>query len=159
MSSTSDKPGAAVVVGVGNSWAGDDAAGVLVARSLRGRVPDGVTVFEHEGEPTALLDAWSGARIAIVVDAATGTGPPGTTGCFDATAAPLPAHVTARSTHALSPAEAIELGRGIGRLPARVFVVTIEGERFAAGADPHPAVKAGIDRAAEEVLELLRVNY
>jgi hydrogenase maturation protease len=150
---------AAVVIGVGNSWAGDDAAGVLVARSLRERVPENVTVLEHEGDPTALLDAWDGAQIAIVVDAATGTGPPGTTGCFDATSAPLPSTVTARSTHALSPAEAIELGRGIGRLPYRIFVVTIEGDRFEAGTNPLPAVADAIERAAGEVLELLRVNY
>ena len=53
------------VIGVGNAWAGDDAAGVLVARMVRDRAPDGVAVIEHEGEPTALLDAWEGARLAI----------------------------------------------------------------------------------------------
>ena len=59
----------AVVVGVGNPWRRDDGAGLAVARGLRGRLPAGILVVEQEGEPTALLEAWSGADEAIVIDA------------------------------------------------------------------------------------------
>ena len=145
----------AVVIGVGNSWAGDDAAGVLVARLVRDRVPDGVAVAEHEGEPTALLDAWERAGLAIVVDATFGGGRPGAVRVLDATHEPLPAGFTGTSTHAFSLAQAIELGRALGRLPERLLVVGIEGKSFEAGARPGPAVAAALEQGAAQVLARL----
>ena len=145
----------AIVIGVGNAWAGDDAAGLLVARMVRARVPAGVKVIEHEGEPTALLDEWPGAALAVVVDATSGGGRPGEVRLMDATDAPLPAHFTGTSTHAFGLAEAIELGRALGRLPERLLVVGVEGARFEAGAEPSAAVGAALDAAADEVLSLL----
>jgi hydrogenase maturation protease len=151
MSSTSS----AVVIGVGNSWAGDDAAGLLVARMVRERAPGGVTVIEHEGEPTALLDAWDRARVAIVVDATSGAGPPGAVRVIEASRDPLPASLTGTSTHAFSLAQAIELGRALDRLPEHLIVVGIEGDTFAAGAEPGAAAAAALDEAAAVVLAQL----
>ena len=144
-----------VVIGVGNSWAGDDAAGVLVVRIVRARAGDGVYVLEHEGEPTALLDMWQGARLAIVVDATSGGGPSGSVRTLDATHEPLPAGFTGTSTHAFGLAAAIELARALGRLPERLLVVGVEGRSFAAGAHPDPAVQAALEPAAEVVLKLV----
>jgi hydrogenase maturation protease len=153
MSSASNSK--AVVIGVGNSWSGDDAAGVLVARRLRGRVPEGVTLVEHEGEPTGLLDAWERVELAIVVDAISSGEPAGTVRMFDATSEPVPSRLTGTSTHAFTVAQAIELARALGRLPARLLLVGIEGRRFEAGASLEPAVAAGVDAAADAVLERL----
>ena len=147
--------GSAVVIGVGNSWAGDDAAGVHVARLLRDHVPDGVTVAEHEGEPTALLDAWERAGLAIVVDATFGGGPAGAVRVLDATHEPLPAGFTGTSTHAFSLAQAIELGRALGGLPERLVVVGVEGDSFEAGAPLGPAVSGALGQAAAQVLSVL----
>jgi len=140
---------------VGNEFAGDDAAGLLIARMVRERVPAGVEVVEHEGEPTALLDRWDGARLAIVVDATSGGGERGSVRVMDATDAPLPAELTGTSTHALGLAEAIELGRALGRLPERLLVVGVEGARFEAGAGPSAKVRAALDPAVDQVLALL----
>jgi hydrogenase maturation protease len=145
----------ATVIGVGNSWSGDDAAGVLVVRSLRGRVPGGVTLVEHEGEPTALLDAWQEAELAIVVDATSGGGSPGAVRLFDATSEAVPSHFSGSSTHAFTVAQAIELGRALDRLPTRLVVVGIEGRSFEAGASIEPEVAAAVAAAAETVLEQL----
>jgi hydrogenase maturation protease len=152
MSSASSR---VAVIGVGNSWSGDDAAGVLAVRRLRGRVPKGVTLIEHEGEPTALLDVWEGAELAIVVDATSGGGSPGTVRLFDATTEPVPSRFSGMSTHAFTVAQAIELGRALSRLPARLVVVGIEGRSFEAGARLEPEVAAAVDAAAETVLERL----
>jgi hydrogenase maturation protease len=143
----------ALVIGVGNSWAGDDAAGIVVARALRGRLPAGVALIEHEGEPTALLDRWDAAGLAVVVDATSGGGPAGAVRTFDATDTPLPAGMAGTSTHAFSVAQAVELARTLGRLPRKLVVVGIEGRSFEAGAVPGPAVMAAVNAAADEVLE------
>lgn len=71
----------------------------------------------------------------------------------------LPSSFAGRSTHALTVAEAIELARSLGRLPARLVVVGIEGQSFEAGAEPVAAVADAIEPATAKVLELLRGDY
>jgi hydrogenase maturation protease len=134
-----------VVVGVGNELRGDDAVGLAVAVRLRGRVPEGVTVVECEQEPTRLLDAWSGADAAFVVDAAASGGPPGPVHRFDASAEPVPARVFRSSTHAFGVGDAVELARALGRLPGRVVVYGVEGGDFTAGAPLSVEVAAAVD--------------
>jgi hydrogenase maturation protease len=59
----------AVVIGVGNEFRRDDAAGPAVVALLAGQVPDDVTLTINDGEPTRLIEAWAGTPIAIVVGA------------------------------------------------------------------------------------------
>lgn len=140
-----------LVIGIGNPWRHDDAAGVELARRLAAAAPESVTVREQEGEPVALVDAWEGAEAAVIVDAVSSGAPPGTVHRFDAVSGPLPARTFAHSTHALGLAEAIELGRALGRLPERLAVYGIEGERFDAGAGLSPAVERAVDRLCAEL--------
>ena len=58
-----------VVIGVGNEFRRDDGAGPAVVASLRGRVPPGVELVLTDGEPARLIEAWTGAALAVVVDA------------------------------------------------------------------------------------------
>ena len=129
-----------MVIGVGNRWAGDDAAGLAVARRLGGR--------QLEGDPTSLLDAWADADHVVVVDAAASGAPAGTIRRFDARSGPLPARLLRSSTHALGVPEAIELARALGRLPAQLEVYAIEGERFTSGAELSPAVERAVGELA-----------
>jgi hydrogenase maturation protease len=140
-----------LVIGIGNPWGHDDAAGVELARRLRAAAPDGISVIELDGEPVTLLEAWAGQRAAIVVDAVSSGAPPGTVHRFDAAAAPLPARTFTHSTHVLGLAEAIELGRALGRLPERLVVYGIEGERFDAGAGLSPAVERAVDELCDSI--------
>ena len=78
---------------------------------------------------------------------------------LDATHEPLPAGFTGTSTHAFSLAQAIELGRALGRLPERLLVVGIEGEGFEAGAGPGAAVAAALEHGAAEVLARLDEHF
>ena len=127
-----------LVIGVGHEQRGDDAAGLLVARRLAGvaggAAPD-LRVLEHGGDGMDLLLAWEDAAHVFLVDAVvSGSRPPGELHRFDAHRVPLPSALFAgTSTHALGVAEAIELGRSLGRLPERVVVYGIEGERFDTG--------------------------
>jgi hydrogenase maturation protease len=154
-SGSSPQTASAIVIGVGNAWAGDDAAGLLVARMVRQRAPVGIAVIEHEGEPIGLLEAWDGARLAIVVDATSSGSPPGTVRVIDATREPMPARFAGTSTHAFGLPQTIELGRTLGRLPGRLLIVGIEGTRFTAGTQPTAAVAAALEPAAARVLSLV----
>jgi hydrogenase maturation protease len=140
------------VIGVGNALRGDDAVGLAVAERLRGLVPEGVEVLEVEQEPTRLLDAWEGADLAVVVDAAQSGAEPGTVRRFDASGEGVPARVFRSSTHAFGVGDAVELGRALGRLPARVVVYGVEGADFTAGAPLSEAAAGAADEVAQAVL-------
>ncbi len=142
----------AVVIGVGNTLRGDDAAGIEVARRVREEARGSVRVVEVEGEPSRLIDAWEGAHIAVVVDAAEARGSAGKVRRLDATNGPLPAGALAASTHALDLAEVVELARALGRLPGRLVVYAIEGVGFEAGMPLSPKVAAAIEPLVPRVL-------
>ena len=143
------------MLGIGNAWQGDDAAGLVTARRMRELAPAGVDVRELEGEPVSLVEAWGGAESVFIVDAVRSGAAPGTVHRLDATHEPLPATLSAASTHTLGVGEAIELARALGRLPARIVLYGIEAESIAAGADLTPAVARGVDEAVERLLEEL----
>jgi hydrogenase maturation protease len=148
--------GRSLFVGVGNQLRGDDAAGLLAARSLRAIGPQGVEVRELEGEPAALIEVWEGAGLVLVADAVSSGGEPGEVHRIDAGAGPLPAAFAGASTHSLGLAEAVELARALERLPPRLVVYGIEAASFEAGAEPAAAVRAAAERVAATAIEELR---
>jgi hydrogenase maturation protease len=139
-----------VVVGVGNAYRRDDGVGLAVAERLR--VRGAIEVVTCEQEPSRLLDAWSGADAALVVDAVSSGADAGTVHRFDASERALPSRVFRGSTHALGVAEVIEIARALGRLPRRVLVYGVEGSDFAAGDGLSPAVAATVEPLAAELL-------
>jgi len=143
-----------VVIGVGNRHAGDDAVGLeLIAALRRVALPAGVELREIEGDTVALLSAWEGARAALLVDAARSGASPGTVHRAEAADAPLPALMRrGSSTHAIGVAEAIELARALGRLPARAIVYGVEAARFETGRGLSEAVAGALPGLAERVL-------
>jgi hydrogenase maturation protease len=137
------------VVCVGNPWRSDDAAGLAVARRLQGTLPEGVDLLEREGEPTALIDAWDGTDAVWLVDAVSSGAEPGTVHRLDASERELPGRLFHGSTHHVGLAEAVELARALGRLPARTIVYGIEAGSFAIGDELTPAVADAVGHAAD----------
>jgi hydrogenase maturation protease len=146
--------GAVLVIGVGHEQRGDDAAGLAVARRLAARAPAALRVLEHDGDGLDLLLAFESAARVVVVDAVvSGDAAAGTVHRWDAGREALPAApFAATSTHALGVADAIELARTLGRLPGRVVVYGIEGQRFEPGRGPGPEVRRAVDDVAARVL-------
>ena len=62
-------PGPVVVIGVGNEFRRDDGAGPGSFEQLRDLVSSGVGLVITDGEPTRLIEAWTGAALAVIVDA------------------------------------------------------------------------------------------
>lgn len=132
------------VIGCGNSDRGDDAAGLLVARRL-GEL--GLDTVDHTGDGFALLDLWAAFDRVILVDAMVSGAAPGTVTVWDARdGSPCLAGYRG-STHDSGPAEAIELGRALGRMPREIQLYGIEGANFEPGAPLSAAVLAGIEQA------------
>lgn len=137
----------AVVLGLGNEHRRDDGVGLAVARAVEGVVPQGVRVVKGLAEPTALLDAWEGAALAVIVDAAAG-GPPGRVRrcLIDELAA-----VDAVSSHDLNLVQTYELGRALGRAPDTVVVITVDAADTGHGTGLSPEVAQAITRVVSLV--------
>jgi hydrogenase maturation protease len=141
-----------LILGVGTRYRRDDGAGLAATGRLRGRLPREVRVLEREGDLAGVLELWEGANAVIVIDATSSGSRPGEVRRLDAHAAALPAVFARGSTHAFGVAEAVELARALGRLPARVVVFGIEGKDFSAGEELSPEVDSAVDEVVGLVL-------
>jgi hydrogenase maturation protease len=140
------------VIGVGNAWRGDDAAGLLVARRLQADHLPQVQISECLGTVSAIQEAWQDAAGVIVVDAVVSGGPPGTIHRFEAHGVGMPVQLSrSPSSHGWGVAEALALGRLFQELPPALIIYGIEGKNFDPGQDVSPEVAAAIPEAARRI--------
>jgi hydrogenase maturation protease len=147
-----------LVVGIGNDGRGDDAVGLVVARRVRARLAaaDAVAVVECDGDAASLLDRWSAASLVIVIDAVRSGATAGSLHRVDLVRHRAPLPPRGRSSHALGLAEAVELGRSLGRLPPRLVLYGIEATVFDLGAPLSSPVAAAAIRVARRVVRAVR---
>lgn len=148
-----------VVLGVGNPDRGDDAAGRRVAQLLRKQHCGEVEIYELDGEPATLLARLEGARAAWIIDACRTGAATGTVHRLDVSVTPLRHACRGLSTHGMGLAEALELARALGQLPARCIVYAVEAGRFDAGAAlSAPVAESVAVVAARIVAEVLGIT-
>lgn len=141
-----------LIIGCGNADRGDDAAGLLVARRLRSL---GIEAQERSGGGLDLLESWSDAESAIIVDAVISGARVGAISVWDARTAPVARDVFRASTHAFGVVEAVELGRALGKLPPALRIYGIEAGQFEPGAPPSRDVLAAVEELARRIAEEL----
>jgi hydrogenase maturation protease len=147
-----------VVIGVGNLYRSDDGAGPEVARILRHVVPEGVDVVESGGEAEAIVNAWEGADLAIIVDVLPCSSlPAGQVDRIEVGPATPFSSCAPPSTHALGPEDAVALGGAVGQLPRRLIVYAIGATRFDLSVGLSPEVEAATQRFGEEILAEVKV--
>jgi len=139
-----------VVIALGARHRGDDAIGPMVAAALRAEHPP-CRIVEGCDDTLSLLNAWDTAALAIVVDAAVSGAVPGTLHRLDDDTAPEVKELARCSSHGLGLAEALQLGRVLGRLPARLLVFAIEAQSFDIGAGLSPEVAATVPALVHEI--------
>ena len=141
-----------VVIGVGNEFRRDDGIGPEVLSRLRGRAPDGVRLVTSDGEPARMIEAWTGAWLAVVVDAVLADTPnPGRLHRIVVDRA-LGADARPVSSHGLGLGESIALARALDRMPERLIVHAVEAAEAGYGVGLTPAVAAAADALAAAVL-------
>jgi len=154
--SRSPADGRVVVIGVGNEFRRDDGAGLAVVASLRGRVPPGVELVLTDGEPTRLIEAWTGATLAVVVDAVRADPPqPGRVHRF-LLDRPLAGPTRTASSHGFGLDDAVRLARALDRMPGRLVVHAIEAADLSQGPGLTPLVAAAVGDVARAVLSDVR---
>ncbi len=138
-----------LIIGIGNQYRSDDAAGLIAGRLLREKnIPD-ILVRESSSDGAALMESWKSNGRVILIDAVSSGAAPGTIYRIDALAQPLPAGFSSQSTHAFGVAEALGLARALRQLPTSLVVYGIEGKNFSAGV----GLTQEVERAVREVVE------
>jgi hydrogenase maturation protease len=151
-----------LILGLGNPILTDDGVGIHVVRAVASRCQvDGVAFVEASVGGLRLLDAIVGYERVIMVDAIqTRDGEPGDIHRLHPNG--LRASLHSGSTHDLSLADALALGRGMGMtLPddEAISIIAIEVEDVLTfGETCTPVVMAAIPRAVEAVLAELEVG-
>ncbi len=148
------------IIGIGQPAAGDDYAGIAVARALREqRLPAGVRVYEIT-DPARLIELLDGVRRAILIDAVVSDAPPGNILCL--TPEDLAAYpATPLSTHQTSVVEAIGLAHALAPesldCELRIIGITIEPPaRYTTTMSTH--LTAAVPRAVCQIIDLLDEN-
>jgi hydrogenase maturation protease len=143
--------GGTVVLCIGNPFRRDDGVANAVAARAAPALPEGVAVIELDGEPTRVVDAWTGARLALVVDAARSGDPAGTVRRIEVDRNGVVPSSRPASTHGYGLGDAVDLGRVLGQLPDRLVVYTVEGEDYSQG----PGLSEPVARAVPDVVTRL----
>ena len=144
-----------ILIGLGNPDRGDDGAGRRVAQAFAGELSEDIEVLQLSGEATELVSQLQGVEVAILVDACSSGAPAGTVQRFDVNDQSLPRELFAVSTHGVGVADAIELARALGDLPAVCVVYAIEGKCF----DPGEPVSAPVAAAVPKVAALVQCEF
>ena len=123
---------------------------------LRDLVPPDVRLVVTDGEPVRLMEAWTGAALAVVVDAVRADPPrPGMTHRF-VVDSPRTGTRRAASSHGLGLDDAISLARALDRMPGQLIVHAIEAADLTEGPGLSPSVAAAVDTVASAVVADVR---
>lgn len=145
-----------LVIGVGNRVRGDDAVGPLVADELRETYGGVIPTMICDGDLSDLVLQWSAATNVVIIDAMVSSHRrPGMTLEVDALASPLPTGKSMISSHGVGLAEAIELGRLLGRLPRSLRIIGVEARSFDLFDPVTPEVAAVVPALAEKIFHRL----
>lgn len=140
-----------LLIGIGNQYRRDDSIGLHIVRTLKKREMQDTCIVESSGDGAELIEMFKLFRMAIVVDAVSSGGKPGTIYKFNVHEHSLPAQLSFQSTHAFGLEGAIELGRILKQLPSLLIVFAIEGENFSAGI----GLSSRVEQSVQEVTEMV----
>jgi len=139
-----------VVIGYGNPYRGDEAAGLVLAGIVPRYLPNFADIRSITADGTALLDAWRGADALILVDSVQSGSTPGTVHRFR-NLKDLASGFRFASCHTFGLVEAVTLAATLRLIPARVIVYGIEAAQFDESAGLSNEVAEAVLRTASEI--------
>jgi hydrogenase maturation protease len=141
-----------IVIGIGNDFRRDDGVGLTAAHRIAERNLPGVRVVSGISEPAALLEAWSGATRAVVVDAVTGANSAGRIRRWTGPDLETSAVV---SSHTLGLAQTYALGQALARMPNELVVFTVDVIDTNHGIGLTQAVAAAVPSLVDAIIDEL----
>ncbi len=129
-----------LIISMGNRYRCDDGVGPYTLDLLKSMLGGSCDFIESVGDTSALLDIWQDRDKVILIDACyaadstdTSTMKTGQIFRLDGLNDSLPADNPVSSNHAISIANAIELGKLIHQLPQSLTIYNLSGRNFSQG--------------------------
>lgn len=146
--------GGVVVVGLGNRYRRDDGVGVAAGVALDDLALPNVIVRTDIADPMSLVEAWTDAGLAVIIDAAIADpSTPGRIRRWDLSE--IPTQAEGLSSHSVDIGRAHALGQALGRIPGEFVMFTVEvadtGHGIGLGPRVASAVPEVVDMAAAEI--------
>ncbi|OSC24451.1 peptidase M52 [Mycobacterium vulneris] len=143
--------GGIVVIGIGNGYRRDDGAGLAAAAAVDVRAIPNVVVKTGIADPMSLLEAWAGASLAVIIDAAIANPPnPGRIRRCDLT--DVATQSDGLHSHSIDIGRAHALGQALGRVPDELVMFTIEVPDTDHGIGLSPPVAAAVPMVVDMVI-------
>lgn len=142
-----------VIVGIGNPYRGDDAAGWAVIDGLAKAAGPTLSLRKMQGDIAELIDIFAEYKNVYLVDACS-SDVLNDDGWLriDANKEPIVDNSHQTSTHGFSLSQAISLARNIGQLPNKLIVYAINGKQFSVSDELSPSVEKSIDLVVKAIL-------
>jgi hydrogenase maturation protease len=141
-----------LIIGIGNKFRSDDAAGLIAASRIKDLRLDKTDVEESAGDGAGLIDTWTGRKNVILIDAVLSGSAPGTVHRLELTSRLLPTEFFKFSTHLFSIPQAIYLSASLGTLPDKLLILGIEGKSF----DPGEAISGEAESAINNIVNIVQ---
>ena len=128
-----------LIVGIGNLLLSDEGVGVHAVRSLTEQeLPAGIELLDGGTSGADLVDHLEGRTKVIVIDAASGDGPPGTV--YRCKAHELIEQQGGLSLHEFGLADSLHMAMQLGCAPQDVIVLGVQPASLAPGLELSPEV-------------------
>lgn len=139
-----DKQRASVLIlGIGNLLLSDEGVGVHAVRCLAQReLPPGVDILDGGTSGADLVDHLDGRAKVVVIDAASGDGPPGTV--YRCQARDLMEQAESLSLHEFGLLDSLRMAEQLGCAPQRVIVLGVQPATMEPGLELSPEVVAAL---------------
>jgi len=146
-----------LIIGIGNEFRSDDAAGLIAAARIRELRLNNVDVEQSNGDGAGLMDMWAGRNNVILIDAVSSGSAPGTLHRLELSGRVIPAEFFKFSTHLFSIPQAIYLSASLGTLPGSLVILGIEGKCFNTGNDVSAEAGYAINNIEKLVLSEIKI--
>src|SRR6266487_4776599 len=93
-----------LVIGIGNEYRSDDAAGLLACRLLKAKELQDTLIIESNGDGVALMEAWETPRRVFLIDTVSSGAKAGTIHRFDVLTQPTLSRPGSQWSHAFAAA-------------------------------------------------------
>ena len=152
------------VIGIGNSFAGDDAVGIHVVRKLKEYSLPEIELLEAGLDGLSLLDDFAAIERGIVIDAVQSSHDAGTIIRLE-----IPRDLNqlseftwsskTSSTHAFGLEEALTLGNTLGMLPPLLTIYGIELGQLTQGGPLSAKVSESIETVVAQIMNELEIQH
>lgn len=142
-----------IIVGIGNPYRGDDAAGWAVIDGLTKAVGSVIQLVKQRGDIAELVDIFANHKSVYLVDAFNSSDLKDAWKRIDLHKQPIIEESPQTSTHGFSISQAISLAKNLDLLPNKLILYAIKGNHYSITNSLTPPVAKSVDTVINAILQ------